>query len=89
MKDINIELLELKSSFLNQKDWKYARKAYEMLNEFEDEYRNEHFEFAGYSENLVRIKNSILMVDRENGETQFIHGISSMIDIITRGLNSR
>tara|TARA_R110002012_G_C11656371_1_gene611760 strand:+ start:1307 stop:1579 length:273 start_codon:yes stop_codon:yes gene_type:complete len=88
LKDIHKELLELKNCFLNQNDWKYARKAFKILDDFEDEYRNDCDEHAGYSENLIRIKNSILMVDRTKAETQFIHGISSITDIIFRELDS-
>ena len=84
-----MELLKLKDSFLNEKDWRHARKAFEILDDFEDEYRNEYSEYAGYSENLIRIRNSILMVDRTKAEAQFIHGMSSMTDIISRELDSK
>ena len=89
LEEIHIELLQLKDSFINEKDWRYARKAFEILDDFEDEYRNDFSEYAGYSENLIRIRNSILMVDRTNAEAQFIHGMSSITDIVSRELDSK
>lgn len=89
LEEIHKKLLDLKDFFLLQKDWKYAKEAFEILDDFEDVYKNECEEYAGYSENLIRIRNSILMVDRDKAETQFIYGISSVTDIISRELDSK
>tara|TARA_R110002049_G_scaffold272440_1_gene449976 strand:+ start:7709 stop:7984 length:276 start_codon:yes stop_codon:yes gene_type:complete len=88
LEELYTELLELRDTFITEKNWNYARKAYNFLDDFDEVYRNECDEYAGYSENLIRIKNSILMVDRTKAESQFIHGITSVIDIILRELNS-
>ncbi|MCM4153583.1 hypothetical protein DHD05_18475 [Arenibacter sp. N53] len=86
LEDLYRDLRDLDNNFNKNQDWHYARKVYEVISNFEDEYKQNHYEYAGYSENLIRIRGSILMVDRAKGTSQYKHGISSIMDIIEREL---
>jgi len=88
LEEIQKELIRIKKSFSSHPNWQEARKAYQILLDNRDSYSEEYNDFAGYSENLIRIKNSILMLDRTAAEHQFSLGISSMCDIISREIGS-